>query len=399
MALYHFCVKQIARSKGHSALAAAAYRSGEKLYDRYYGEEQDYTRKGGVVESMILLPEHVPRRLSDRETLWYEVECHEKRKDAQLAYSFDIALQNELTLEENREILLRFVNENFISRGMICDIAIHDPERKEGVEPNPHAHILVPIRPVDEDGEWGAKRKHVPVRDEEGNPVLDENGKPKMDNPFTTDWGRAETLEEWRRNWEIIVNEKFGEKHLSCHVCHQSNEDRGTEEAPQLHEGSAVRQMERKGIKTYKGSWNEWVKKTNDNIHRLLGKLRELSAWIAEAKESVRRIENPTIIDMVMQYYEHRDEVAEGYARGTKKAKMSQRVTLGKIAAIRRAAGQSGSVKPDAEEKPEDKNNGQHRYEGYAKADPYYKEIDSEDSESENDTGEYGEDDDEDRDE
>ncbi len=321
MALYHFSVTQVKRSEGHTAIAAAAYRSGEKLYDRYYGEIQDYTKKEGVVESFIMLPTHVPKRLTDRETLWYEVESQENRKDAQLAYSFDIALQNELTLEENREVLTRFLNENFVARGMICDVAIHNPPREAGEDPNIHAHILSPVRPFLEIGEWGAKRYHILVFDEDGNPVLNKKGKQKVTNPFTTDWGEAATLQTWRENWEHIVNEKFGEKGLSCRIDHRSNVDRGLDDIPQVHEGSAVRRMEKRGIVTHKGSWNRWVKKTNDNIHRLLSKIRELVVWIAEAKEAVRRIENPTITDMVMQYYEHRDEVAEGYARGTRKAK------------------------------------------------------------------------------
>ena len=142
MALYHFSLNHVKRSDGHTAIAAAAYRSGEKLYDRYYGEVQDYTRKQGVVMSQIFLPDHAPKRLADRETLWYEVEKNEKRKDAQLAYSFDFALQNELTMEENIEIAERFVKENFTSRGMICDLVIHDPPREEGEERNIHAHGL-----------------------------------------------------------------------------------------------------------------------------------------------------------------------------------------------------------------------------------------------------------------
>ncbi len=312
---------QVKRSEGHTAIAAAAYRSGEKLYDRYYGEVQNYTKKEGVVEAFILLPEHVPKRLADRETLWNEVENQEHRKDAQLAYSFDIALQNELTLEENREVLIRFLNENFISRGMICDVAIHDPPRKEGEERNIHAHILSPVRPFLETGVWGAKRYHIPVFDEDGNPVLDKKGRQKINSPFTTDWGEAATLEQWRENWEHIVNEKFGEKGLSCHIDHRSNADRGVDDIPQVHEGSSVRRMEKRGIITYKSAWNRWVKQTNDNIHLLLNKIRELAAWIKEAKEKVHRIKNPTLEDMVMQYWGHRDEVAEGYVIGTQKAK------------------------------------------------------------------------------
>lgn len=109
MALFQFSLEQLKRSDGFTAIAAAAYRSGEKLYDRYYGEVQDYSRKKGVILTEILLPEHAPERLKDRETLWYEVESMEKRKDSQLAYMFEFALQNELTMEENIALAKRFV--------------------------------------------------------------------------------------------------------------------------------------------------------------------------------------------------------------------------------------------------------------------------------------------------
>ena len=331
MALYHFSLNHIKRSKGHTAIAAAAYRSGEKLYDRYYGEVQDYTKKGGVVMSEILLPDFVPERLADRETLWYEVENQENRRDAQLAYSFDFALQNELTMEENIEIARQFVRENFVAKGMICDMAIHDPDKGEGGIPNPHVHVLCPIRPVNKDGEWGEKRLHIPIFDEDGNPVLNKKGKQKYDDPFTTDWGKPETLEEWRENWEKIVNEKFAEKGLTCRIDHRSNEKRGLDEIPQVHEGSAVRRMEQRGIATYKGAWNKWVKRTNDNIRRLLNALRDLAEWMKDARERVHRIENPTISNMVMTYYEHRDEVAKGYERGTKKAELGNLQYVSKV--------------------------------------------------------------------
>ena len=312
MALYHYSLNHVKRSEGHTAIAAAAYRSGEKLYDRYYGEVQDYTKKGGVIMSEILMPDYVPERLADRETLWYEVENHENRKDAQLAYSFDFALQNELSMEENIEIARRYIVENFVAKGMICDVAVHDPDKGEGGIPNPHVHVLVPIRPVNTNGEWGEKRLHIPTFDEDGKPVLNKKGKQKYDDPFTTDWGKPETLEIWRENWAKIVNEKFAEKGLSCRIDHRSNEDRGLDEIPQVHEGSAVRRMEKRGIKTYKGSWNRWVKKTNDNICKLLNAIRGLVSW-------------------VMTYYEHRDEVAEGYKRGTQKAKRGNLQYVSKV--------------------------------------------------------------------
>ncbi len=221
--------------------------------------------------------------------------------------------------------------ENFVAKGMICDVAVHNPDKGDGGIPNPHVHVLVPIRPVNTNGEWGEKRLHIPVFDEDGKPVLNKKGKQKYDDPFTTDWGKPETLEIWRENWAKIVNEKFAEKGLSCRIDHRSNEDRGLDEIPEVHEGSAVRRMEKRGIKTYKGSWNRWVKKTNDNIRKLLNAIRDLVSWIEEAKERVHRIENPTISNMVMTYYEHRDEVAEGYKCRTQKAKKGNLQYVSKV--------------------------------------------------------------------
>ena len=121
IALYHFHVTQIKRSAGQSAVAAAAYRSGEKLHSEYYGEDSDYTRKGGVVCSEILLPPHAPPEYADRQTLWNAVEEAERGKKAQLAYSFDIALQNEFSMQENIELVRQFLLEQFVSRGMVVD--------------------------------------------------------------------------------------------------------------------------------------------------------------------------------------------------------------------------------------------------------------------------------------
>ena len=132
MALFHLSVTQTKRSAGQSAIASAAYRSGEKLYSEYYGEYSDYTRKGGVICSDILLPSHAPPEYADRQTLWNAVEKAERGKNAQLAYSFDIALQNEFSLEENIALARQFLLENFVSRGMVVDFAVHQPDREDG---------------------------------------------------------------------------------------------------------------------------------------------------------------------------------------------------------------------------------------------------------------------------
>ena len=193
MALYHFEVTQVKRSEGRSVVAAAAYRSGEKLHSDYYEEDADYTRKHGVVRSEILLPSHAPPEYADRETLWNAVEKAERGAKAQLAYSFDIALQNEFSMEENIALARQFVLENFVRRGMIADLCIHDPDKNGGI-PNPHFHVLCPIRPLKENGEWDAKQHREYVYDSDGQPILDYAGHKKFNAVPTTDWGRPETL-------------------------------------------------------------------------------------------------------------------------------------------------------------------------------------------------------------
>ena len=132
MAIYHFHVTQIKRSAGSSAVASAAYRAGERLYSERYGEVNDYTKKSGVICSGILLPPNAPAAYRDRQTLWNAVEAAEKRGDAQLAYSFDIALPNELSQEENIRLAETFIQDNLISKGMIADFSVHDPDRGPG---------------------------------------------------------------------------------------------------------------------------------------------------------------------------------------------------------------------------------------------------------------------------
>ena len=167
MALFHLSVTQTKRSAGQSAIASAAYRAGERLYSEYYGEYSDYTRKGGVICSDILLPSHAPPEYADRQTLWNAVEKAERGKNAQLAYSFDIALQNEFSLEENIALARQFLLENFVSRGMVVDFAVHQPDREDGGIPNPHFHVLCPIRPIEQNGKWGLKQRRDPGHQEE----------------------------------------------------------------------------------------------------------------------------------------------------------------------------------------------------------------------------------------
>ena len=303
MALFHLSVTQVKRSAGQSAIASAAYRAGERLYSERYGEYSDYTRKGGVICSDILLPPQAPPEYQDRQTLWNAVEEVERHKDAQLAYSFDIALQNEFSLEENIALARQFLLEQFVSRGMVVDFAIHQPDKEDGGIPNPHFHVLCPIRPILEDGKWGSKQRRVYRLDEDGNRILDSKGKPLFDAVPTTDWGSPETLEYWRETWAKMCNAKFEEKGLSCRIDHRSYLRQGLDLLPTVHEGPAVRQMEARGIATDKGSLNRWIKATNALLKDLRQKVKTLMGWIGEVREELSKPQAPTLADLLGAYY------------------------------------------------------------------------------------------------
>ena len=292
MALYHFHVGQIKRSAGRSAVECAAYRAGERFYSEYYGLVSDYTRKGGVVYSEILLPPHAPREYADRQTLWNAVEEAERNKNAQLAYSFDIALQNEFSLDENIALTRQFLLDNFVSRGMIADFAVHQPDKDGGI-PNPHFHVMCPIRPLNLDGTWGAKQRRV----------YHEDG--KFDAVPTTDWGKPDTLEAWREAWAALCNAKFEEKGLPCRIDHRSYERQGVERHPTVHEGVAVRQMEARGIVTNKGERNRWIKSANTMLRALRDRIKSLATWLTSTR--VKLESTPSLEKLLMEYMDKRN--------------------------------------------------------------------------------------------
>ena len=303
-------MKQIKRSAGQSAIAAAAYRAGERLYSDYYGEYSDYTRKGGVIYSEIILPPHAPPEYQDRATLWNAVELVERHKKAQLAYSFDIALQNELTMEENIELAREFVQRCFVYKGMVADIAIHQPDKGDGGIPNPHFHVMTTMRPINPDGTWGQKQKREYLVDKNGNPVLDSNGKPKFNAVATTDWHCPETLEAWRKAWCDMVNEAFERNGITERIDHRSYERQGLDLIPTIHEGPTVRQMEAKGIKTDKGELNRWIKATNRLICDVTKKIKSLFSWLAEVRKEISKLQTPNLVELLTDYYVKRSSGA-----------------------------------------------------------------------------------------
>ena len=321
MGCYHFHLNQLSRGKGQSAIASAAYRAGTKLECTYYGEVSDYTRKGGVVLAEIHLPKQAPERFKDRETLWNEVEWIEGNKKAQLAHSFDIALMNEFSMEENIELARRFVEEQLVARGMIADLAIHDPRKAKDKIPNPHMHIMVPIRPLQEDGTWGQKQKKVPVLTPDGQPVLNQKGQPVFRAVHTTDWSRKETLEELRSAWAKMCNELYEEKGLTERVDARSYEERGIDKIPMVHEGPNVQAMEARGISTALGNLNRLIRALNDMKERAKNLLQWSLLRQSQLMERMLFLHQPTLADYLRNYYDKRNAVAESYAYGTQKAK------------------------------------------------------------------------------
>lgn len=278
-------------------MECAAYRAGEKLYSEYYGLVSDYTRKGGVMYTEVLLPPHAPREYADRQTLWNAVEEAERNKNAQLAYSFDIALQNEFTLDENITLARKFLLDNFVSRGMIVDFAVHQPDKNGGIS-NPHFHVMCPIRPLNPDGTWGVKQRRVYRADG------------KFDAVPTTDWGRPETLEAWREAWAAMCNSKFEEKGLPDRIDHRSYERQNIEQLPTVHEGVAVRQMEAKGIVTDKGERNRWIKSATAMLRTLGERIKTLVDWLSNSRVKLDKPHSPSLAKLLADYYDARNASA-----------------------------------------------------------------------------------------
>ena len=287
MAIYHCSIKIISRGKGKSAVAAAAYRSGEKLVNEYDGAIHDYTRKGGIVHTEILLPDNAPPAFSDRSALWNAVERIEKAKNAQLAREIEIALPHELTREQGVSLVREYVKDNFVAAGMCADICLHD--KNDG---NPHAHILLTMRPIEKDGAWGAKQEKEYILDRDGNKIYDPKKRQyKCKSVPATDWNEQTKAEEWRAAWAEICNSYLEKGNHTERIDHRSYERQGIDQIPTVHIGVAASQMEKKGIATERGELNRSIKAANRllrDIKAQIGKLKEWLLDVFKAKESLR---------------------------------------------------------------------------------------------------------------
>ena len=282
---FHFSISMISRGKSKSAVASAAYISCEKLTNEWDGVTHDYHNKKGLLHSEIFLPENVPKEFQDRSFLWNSVELNEKASNAQLARNFIISLPKELSFEENKKLITDFIQENFVSKGMIVDLAIHN-ENDEGNN-NIHAHIMTTLRPINEKGQWQAKSKKEYILDENGERILGENGKPKTRKIELTDWNDRGNAEKWRENFATLCNRYLEKNQIDKRVDHRSFERQGVEEIPTIHLGASASALERKGIETDKGNINREIKKHNSLVKAIREKIAELTSWINDFSKAL----------------------------------------------------------------------------------------------------------------
>ena len=327
MAIYHLEAKVVGRGAGRSAVAASAYLSCSRLYNDYDGIQHDYTKKQGLVWQEVFLPEYAPQEWQDREKLWNAVEEVETAKDSRLAREFVVALPIELSREQQIELLQDFIREQFVSDGMCADAAIHDTDGH-----NPHAHILLTVRPLDEQGKWqyktekeylcmrngeergftaaefksaqndgwekqypykvGKKKVYMTPSAAEAQELIRADKHPKStpygrQNPISERWNSEEQLVSWRVAWADVTNRYLESAGREERIDHRSNAARGLDEIPTIHEGVTAQALERKGIVSDRCELNRQIRADNALLRELKAEIKKLAALVARTVPAI----------------------------------------------------------------------------------------------------------------
>ena len=327
MAIYHLEAKVVSRGAGRSAVAASAYLSCSRLYNDYDGIQHDYTKKQGLVWQEVFLPEYAPQEWKDREQLWNAVEEVETAKDSRLVREFVVALPIELNREEQIKLLQEFIQDQFVADGMCADAAIHDTDGH-----NPHAHILLTVRPLDERGKWQykAEKEYLCMRngEEQGFTAAEfriaqnegwekqypyKVGKKKVymtpsaaetqglvradkhpksarygrQNPISERWNSEEQLAAWRAAWADVSNRCLERAGREERIDHRSNAARGLDEIPTIHEGVTAQALERKGIVSDRCEINRQIKADNALLRELKAEVKKLAALVARTVPAI----------------------------------------------------------------------------------------------------------------
>ena len=329
MAIYHLEAKVISRGIGRSAVAASAYMSCSKIFNNYDGVQHDYTKKHGLIYEQVLLPPQAPPEWQDRSVLWNAVEETEKTKDSRLAREFVVSLPVELSREQNISLISEYVKDNFVADGMCADFCIHDTDGH-----NPHAHIMLTVRPLDKNGKWqsktekeylcvkngeergftsaefkavqsdgwekqyqyfvGKKKVYMPPSQAEGLERVSKYPKSTRygrQNPITERWNSEEQLQIWRKSWADIANKHLEFSKSESRIDHRSHKARGIDEQPTIYEGIFARIIEKKGGVSERCELNRQIKEDN----RIL---REIKKRIKKLTEAVKRT-LPAVAEML----------------------------------------------------------------------------------------------------
>ena len=286
MAIYHCSIKIGSRSNGQSAIAAAAYRSGDKLKDNETGQISDYTKKSGIVFSEISLCDNAPAEYSDREILWNSVHSIEKNKNSRLWREFEVALPKELNREEQKDTVRRFVK-GLNEQGMCVDWSLHD--KGDG---NPHAHIMATVRSITEDGKWAPKSRKVYDLDENGQRIfqkIDKSGRKqyKSHKDDYNDWNKTERVEEWRASWADCCNAMLSEENK---IDHRSYERQGIDQIPTIHEGYAARKIAAAGGTSERVEINNEIREKNNLLRKLAEQLKQIALKIKEFGNKLKEL-------------------------------------------------------------------------------------------------------------
>ena len=327
MAIYHLEAKIVSRGTGRSAVAAAAYMSCSKILNDYDSVLHDFTRKRGLVWEQIFLPEHAPPEWVDRSVLWNAVEAAEKTKDSRLAREFVVALPIEMEKGQWIELLTEFVQNQFVGDGMCADAAIHDTDGH-----NPHAHILLTVRPLNPDGTWQYKtqKEYLCVRGKEERGFTAEEfktaqaegwekqyqyrvGRKKIylppsragdyerlsktprstrfgrQNPIADRWNSDEQLVLWRSAWADVVNQHLERMGSDARIDHRSYAARGLPEQPTVHEGVTARTMERKGYIADRCELNRQIKADNTFLRELCRQMERITKAVLDTIPAIAR--------------------------------------------------------------------------------------------------------------
>ena len=343
MAIYHMQAKVVSRGSGRSAVAASAYMSCSRMYNDYDGIQHDYTRKQGLIYQEVMLPPMAPSKWNDREQLWNAVEENEKTKDSRLAREFVVALPVELDKGSNISLLQDFIKKNFVNMGMCADFAIHDTDGH-----NPHAHILLTVRPLNENGTWQYKteKEYLCIKDgeEKGYERIDKHPKSSRygrQNPISEQWNSDEQLCIWRANWADAVNKMLARNQINATIDHRSFADQGITEQPTIHEGYIAQNMEKKGMIADRCEINRQIRADNKMLQELKAKVAKLAEAveksipiIAETLEVIRNhmiftqyhlLHNEMQKEVIHDWMNHFNPILNKY--NTVKKKLKAKVT------------------------------------------------------------------------